>query len=115
MKNSNKNKWSDLYLSFFNGVFAETWFKWTGWLLITAALYALGKSGNSQTIIYFSCFSGLLTLLYALNKLEEGIDNYIPGFQKYSILVKIILIPVLFIIVVSSALVISNAINAVFV
>ncbi len=63
------------FLSIFDGTFAQTWFKWMGWLLTTAALYVLGKAGNSQVLTYCAYFSALLITLHVTELIDLVSDT----------------------------------------
>jgi len=54
-------------------------------------------------------------MLYALDKIEKGIDFFKPSLQKSTILVKVILVPIIYFIVMAITLAMSKAIDVVFI
>lgn len=51
--------------------FAESWFRWVEWLLVTSGLYALGKFADSPLLELMAYVSGAITFWYALHKLDS--------------------------------------------
>lgn len=53
-----------------SSTFAESWFRWVEWLLLTSALYALGKFADSALLRLMAYVSAAITFWYALHKVE---------------------------------------------
>lgn len=110
-----KKNWSRIYLGLWDGSIAERWFQWAKWLLVTAALYALGVAGKSLVVVCLAYFSALLTGFYAMRKLEHASDSLVPEVRKLPQWARVIAAGVFLVVFMSIAMSIAAAINTAFV
>lgn len=110
-QNPRKKTWADVYLELWDGTIAEGWFRWAEWLLVTAALYALGTAGHSHVVVFLAYFSALLTGFYAMRKLELASDALVPAVRTLPIWARVIAAGLFFIVFMSLAMALAAAIT----
>ncbi|MEX0734237.1 MAG: hypothetical protein WDZ66_12155 [Steroidobacteraceae bacterium] len=66
----------ELILGLFTGAIADAWFRWVEWILVSAALYALGVFTDSDLLKGMAYFSAMLTGAYAINRISDFIKRF---------------------------------------
>lgn len=74
--------WRNVILSVMDGSFADHWFKWVNWLLITSALHVLGKAGDSSSVLILSYMSAFLMMLSFTHLIDIFNQAVIPEIEK---------------------------------
>jgi hypothetical protein len=97
-----------------DGTFAEPWFTWLGWVLITGALYAVGEAAKSVVFHGLAYFSAGLVLLYALTKINAFVGAIATKSHTLSGLVSWILMGLAIVLQFVFAITLSKVINAAF-
>jgi hypothetical protein len=67
-----KRFWLTIINGFREGPFAEMWFTWMEWALVTGAIHAIGVAANSELVKLIAWFSGITAMQYAINKIENA-------------------------------------------
>jgi hypothetical protein len=72
---SGRQFWSIVVNGFREGPFAEMWFKWMEWSLVTGGIYAVGAAVNSplvsDVVKGIGWFSGIALMQHAIFKIES--------------------------------------------
>ena len=89
---------SNLLIKFFTAIdeetIAERWFKWLGWLVAAAALYALGEASSSQSVKFLSYVSGALIFVSMLNMLDDIVKAVRAETDAKPIWLRLLIMPV---------------------
>jgi hypothetical protein len=71
VKKDHPRSWLSYFVPFYDGTAADAWFTWVEWLLVTGALYAIAKAGDSTLFLVLAYFSAFLVAIYSAIKIES--------------------------------------------
>lgn len=68
---SGREFWSRIVNGFREGQFAEIWFKWMEWALITGAIYALAVGAENPWVRFVGWLSSIALMQHAIFRIES--------------------------------------------
>jgi hypothetical protein len=62
--------------------FAERWFQWVGWVMLTAALWAAGQKSGSFLVKVIAIFCAVIVFFKAWVSMERIADEVLPSPRR---------------------------------
>lgn len=85
---------SDLFFDFLIGVkrgsYAEAWFKWAEWILVTAGVYVLGVETQMWPVKILAYISGTLLFFHFWYRVEAQLDRVVETTQSQRLWLRIL-------------------------
>jgi hypothetical protein len=102
----------DLLIGIKRGSFADLWFRWAEWILVTAGLYVLGVKAGSWPVKLFAYVSAALLFFHVWYRLEGQADRVMAASHGMTLRLRYCLLAGVMTVMLTALIIVAKAIQA---